>query len=149
MSTDLTRARHVARRVVMITSAGPEPSLEDVALSLATVCAETGQRVALISTSGLGSPQDDSELPQTTPLWWKHWPSYPNGAASSTEVEGGSLVAGPLSPADVADRLGETSVPGVSRLDLRYFVEHPAQGVIRVPDVLAALRQLVDVVILS
>ena len=45
----------------MVTSPGPEPSLGDVALNLATVCAETGQRVALVSTSGLASPAD-SEL---------------------------------------------------------------------------------------
>ena len=45
--------------------------------------------------------------------------------------------------------LGETGVPGVSRLDLRYFVGHPAQVVIRVPEVLAALRQIVDVVFLE
>ena len=48
-----------------------------------------------------------------------------------------------------SDLLGETGVPGVSRLDLRYFVGHPAQVVIRVPEVLAALRQVVDVVFLE
>jgi hypothetical protein len=148
MSSDLNPARHAARRVVMITSPGPEPSLGDVALSLATVCAETGQRVVLMSTSGLDSPEGDSELGRTVPLWWKNWPSPPNGATSSSDV-GRSLVAGPLIPADVEDRLGETSVPGVSRLDLRYFVGHPAQVVTRMPDVLAALRQIVDVVILE
>ena len=45
--------------------------------------------------------------------------------------------------------LGETGVPGVSRLDLRYFVGHPAQVVIRVPEVLAALRPIMDVVFLE
>ena len=45
------------------------------------------------------------------------------------------------------DLLGETSVSSVFRLDLRYFVGHPAQVVTRMPDVLAALRQIVDVVI--
>ena len=45
--------------------------------------------------------------------------------------------------------LGETSAPGVSRLDMRYFVGHPAQVVIRMPEVLVALRQIVDVVILE
>ena len=47
------------------------------------------------------------------------------------------------------DLLGETGVPGVSRLDLRYFVSHPAQVVIRAPEVLAALEKIVDVVILE
>jgi Mrp family chromosome partitioning ATPase len=149
MSNNLTPARHAARRVVMVTSAGPEPSLGDVSLNLATVCAETGQRATLVSTSGLASPAD-SELPQTTPLWWKNWPSPQRGdASSSNDGENTTLVSGPLSPADVEQLLGETSVPGVSRLDLRYFVGHPAQVVIRMPDVLAALRQIVDVVILE
>jgi Mrp family chromosome partitioning ATPase len=145
----LTPARHAARSVVMVTSAGPEPSLGDVALNLATVCAETGQLVTLVSTSGLATPAD-SELPQTTPLWWKNWPSPSSGdASSSTDRDNTSLVSGPLRPADVKDLLGETAVRGVSRLDLRYFVGHPAQVVIRMPDVLAALRQIVDVVILE
>jgi Mrp family chromosome partitioning ATPase len=147
--SNLTPARHAARNVVMVTSAGPEPSLGDVALNLATVCAETGQRVTLVSTSGLASPAE-SELPQTTPLWWKNWPSPRTGAESSSgDRENTSLVSGPLSPADVEELLGETAVPGVSRLDLRYFVGHPAQVVIRMPDVLTALRQIVDVVILE
>jgi Mrp family chromosome partitioning ATPase len=146
----LTPARHAARSLVMVTSPGQESSLGDVALNLAKVCAETGQRVALVSTSGLAEPAD-AELPQTTPLWWKNWPSPRSGdaAAPSTNGRDATLVSGPLSPDDVNDLLGETSVPGVSRLDMRYFVGHPAQVVIRMPDVLVALRQLVDVVILE
>jgi Mrp family chromosome partitioning ATPase len=103
-----------------------------------------------VSTSGLAEPAD-AELPQTTPLWWKNWPSPRSGdaAAPSTNGRDATLVSGPLSPDDVNDLLGETSVPGVSRLDMRYFVGHPAQVVIRMPDVLVALRQLVDVVILE
>ena len=46
---------HSSRRVVMVASAGPEPTLADVATNLATVCAEIGQRVALLSTAGLDS----------------------------------------------------------------------------------------------
>jgi hypothetical protein len=38
---------------------------------------------------------------------------------------------------------------GVSRLDLRYFVSHPAQVVIRAPEVFAALEKIADVVILE
>jgi hypothetical protein len=37
----------------------------------------------------------------------------------------------------------------VARVDLRYFVGHPAQVVIRVPEVLAALCEIVDVVFLE
>ncbi len=141
-------ARHAARRVVMVTSPGPEASLADVATNLATVCAEAGQRVVMVSTSGLASPEDSAELPHSTPLWWKNWPSPGSGADFRTE-ERGSLLSGPLNPAVVEDLLGDTGVPGVSRLDLRYFVGHPTQVVVRVPDVLDALRQIVDVVILE
>jgi len=137
------------RRVVMVASAGAEPSLDDVVTNLATVCAQIGQRVALLSTAGLASPGAEAELPQSTPLWWKQWPSPGNGAELPTEEERGSLLSGPLKPTDVENLLGETGVPGVSRLDLRYFVGHPVQVVIRVPEVLAALREVVDVVFLE
>jgi hypothetical protein len=142
-------AQHSGRRVVMVASAGPEPTLADVAINLATVCAEIGQRVVLVSTAGLASPGDDSELPQSTPLWWKEWPSPGNVAGLPTRAERGSLLTGPVSPDDVEDLLGDTGVPGVSRLDLRHFVGHPVQVVVRFPEVLAALRQIVDVVILE
>jgi hypothetical protein len=52
-------------------------------------------------------------------------------------------------PAEIEALLGETGVPGVRRLDLRYFVQHSAQVVIRVPEIIAALQQIVDVVILE
>ena len=143
----LTPARHAARSVVMITSPGPEPSLGDVALRLATICSEVGQRVALVSTAGLGEPEE-ADLPRTTPLWWKNWPSPGRDDTFSAEPAN-PLLSGPLNPGDVEDLLGATSVSGVFRLDVRYFVGHPVQVVIRMPDVLAALRQIVDVVILE
>lgn len=137
------------RRVVMVASAAAEPSLEDVVTNLATVCSEIGQRVVLLSTAGLASQEADVELPQTTPSWWKQWPSPGNGASFAVEEERDSLLSGPLNPTDVEELFGETGVAGVSRLDLRYFVGHPAQVVIRVPEVLAALRDVVDVVFLE
>ena len=137
------------RRVVMVASAETEPSLPDVVTNLAAVCAQIGQRVALVSTAGLASPGVEAEMPQSTPLWWKHWPSPGDGAGFPAEKESGSLLSGPLDPTDVENLLGETGVPGVSRLDLRYFISHPTQVVIRVPEVLAALQQIVDVVFLE
>jgi hypothetical protein len=137
------------RRVVMVASAEVEPSLSDVVTNLATVCAETGQRVALVSTAGLSSPAGDPELPQSAPLWWRHWPTPGNGAGVPIGDEQVRTLTGPVSPTDVEHLLGETGVPGVSRLDLRYFVGHPAQVVIRVPEVLTALLQVVDVVFLE
>ena len=124
----------------MVTSAGAEASLPDVVTNLATVCAETGQRVALLSTAGLASPGMESELPQSTPMWWNQWPSPGNGDALPVEENRSRLLSGSLNPTDVEPLFGETGVPGVSRLDLRYFVGHPAQVVIRAPEVLAARR---------
>ena len=133
----------------MVASAATEPSLEDVVTNLATVCAETGQRVVLVSTAGLASPGAESELPQSMPLWWKQWPFPGDDAGLTIEGERRNLLSGSLNPADVEKLLGETGIPGVSRLDLRYFVGHPAQVVIRVPEVLTALLDLVDVVFLE
>ena len=144
-----SRFGHSDRRVVMVASAGTEISLGDVVTNLATVCAEIGQRVALISTSGFAAPQGDSELPQSTPLWWKQRPFLENGTSLPDEEERARLLTGPLNPTDVEHLLRETDVPGISRLDLWYFVGHPAQVVIRVPEVVAALCQIVDVVFLE
>jgi hypothetical protein len=132
----------------MVVSAEVEPSLADVVTNLSNVCSEVGQRVALVSTAGLASLGAGSELPQP-PLWWKQFPSPGNGAAHTAEGNRNSLLSGPLNPIDVENLLGETGIPGVSRLDLRYFVGHPTQVVIRVPEVLAALREIVDVVFLE
>jgi hypothetical protein len=146
---ELGFAKHAGRRVVMAVSAGTEPSLEEVVTNLATVCAEIGQRVVVVSTAALASPTVDPELPQPAPLGWKDWPAPGNGSGLLIEEERVRLKTGPLDPSEVEQLLGETGVPGVSRLDLRYFVNHPAQVVIRVPEVLAALRQIVDVVFLE
>ena len=143
------RAGGSGRRVVMITSPGIEPTLSDVATNLATVCAETGQRVVIMSTAGLASPQEAADVEGAAPLWWRSWPGSPGSAGASPEEERVRLVSGPLHPADVERLLGDTGVPGVSRLDLRAFVGHPAQVVVRMPDVLAALEEIVDVVILE
>lgn len=142
-------ALQMDRRVVMVTSAGEEPSLTDVVTNLATVCAEVGQRAVLVSTAGLESPAADPEMSSSPRLWWKHWPALGDGAGLPLEEERVRLQTASLNPADVELLLGSTGVPGVSRLDLRYFISHPAQVVVRVPDVLAALRQIVDVVFLE
>jgi hypothetical protein len=137
------------RRVVMVASAEEEPSLADVVTNLATVCSEIGQRVALVSTAGLESPEPGPPLPQSSHSWWKQWPSHGRANGRAIEEERERLLSGPLDAADVEDRLGETGIPRVSRLDLRYFIGNPVQVVIRVPEVLAALLQVVDVVFLE
>ena len=137
------------RRVVMVASAGAEPSLADVVTNLATVCAQTGQQVALVSTAGLAAHDVGAGLPQSTLSWSKQLPSPGNGSGLSIEEGRDRFLTGHLNPTDIEHLLGETGVPGVSRLDLRYFVGHPVQVVIRVPEVVAALRQIVDVIFLE
>ncbi len=145
----LTPAKRAARKVVMVTSPGAESTLVDVVINLATISAEIGQRVVIVGTEGLAAPSDGSELPLATNTRWKELTSSGNGAEHPTEDMEARLKVGSLDPADVEDLLGDTGVPGVSRLDLRYFVSHPAQVVIRAPEVLAALKKIVDVVILE
>ena len=65
-SLDLTPARHAARSVVMVTSPGSEPSRATVAVNLATVCAEIGQRVVVVTTEGLDVHLNGLE-PQVVP----------------------------------------------------------------------------------
>jgi hypothetical protein len=144
-----SRAGGTERRVVMVATADVEPSLADVVTNLATVSAEIGQRVALVSTAGLETPDPGPQLPQSSPLWWKQWPVPGTGNGLTVEEERHRLLTGPLDVADVEDLLGDTGIPGVSRLDLRYFISNPVQVVIRVPEVLAALLQIVDVVFLE
>jgi hypothetical protein len=143
----LAPARHAARRVVMVTCPGDESTLVDVVFNLATVCAEVGQQVVIIGTKGLSAPPDGSELPQAPSLQSKDWSSsWADGMLPAHEMRD-RLQTGPVDPSDVKAHLGETGVPGVSRLDLRSFVGHPARVVMRAPEVLAALQTFVDVVI--
>jgi Mrp family chromosome partitioning ATPase len=134
-SLDLTPARHAARSVVMVTSPGSEPSRASVAVNLATVCAEIGQRVVVVTTDGFDAHVDGQEPPSS--------------AGPLADDERDRRLTGPLRPDEVRDLLGDTSVPGVSFLDLKHFVAHTTQVVIRVPEVLDALREVVDVVILD
>jgi Mrp family chromosome partitioning ATPase len=133
-SLDLTPARHAARSVVMVTSPGLEPTRPAVAVNLATVCAEIGQRVVIVTTDGIDAHVDGLE---------------PLRSAAPLTNELDRRLAGPLRPEDVQDLLEDTSVPGVSFLALQHFVAHTSQVVIRVPEVLDALRDVVDVVILE
>ena len=135
-SRELTPGRHLARRtVVMVASPGSESTRAAVVFNLATVCAEIGQRVAVVSTAGI---EVDGVGPNS-----------PNMVGPSTQKEPDRRLTQPLEPADVQDLFENTSVPGVSLLDLQHFVGHPTQVVIRVPEVLYALREVVDVVILD
>ncbi len=132
----------------MVTSPGEESTLGDVASNLAAVCAEVGQKVVLLNTAIFGNlAEDDAESPMP-PLWWLNWPA-PQSATKSPEEERLRLQTDEVRSAEIETLLGETGVPGVRRLDLRYFIKHTAQVITRVPEILAALQQIVDVVILA
>jgi Mrp family chromosome partitioning ATPase len=144
-SLGLPAGRHAARRsVIMVTSPGSEATRAVVAINLATVCAEIGQRVVVASTFGIEGPRDVAEGAEGS-----EGVEGLEGAGPSTHVERVPRLSGPVRPSDVHDMLEETSVPGVSFLALQHFVNHPTQAVIRVPEVLDALRDVVDVVILE
>jgi len=134
---DVSGGRHQARRtVVMVASPGTEPTRAAVALNLATVCAEIGQRVAVVTTSGIDAQEAQGRPPELT------------GPQTIEDVAERRL-PGLLQPADVQPLLESSGIPGVSMLDLRHFVAHPTQVTIRVPELLSALREIVDVVILD
>ena len=136
------------RSVVLVTSPGTESSLPGVALNLATVCAEVGQRVVLLSTANLAVPTEGVDEPPMPALWWLHWPAPPEGT-TSVEEQRLRLQTDAVTASDVEALLGESEVEGVRRLDLRYFVKHPGQVVVRVPQIVTVLRQIVDVVIIE
>jgi Mrp family chromosome partitioning ATPase len=119
----------------MVTSPGSEPTRASVAVNLASVCAEIGQRVVIVTTDDIDARLDEGDLPRIL--------------APLADNERDRQRTGPLSPEDVQDRLEDTSVRGVSFLALQHFVAHTSQVVIRIPEVLDALRDVVDVVILD
>jgi hypothetical protein len=90
--------------------------------------------VVIVTTDGLDAHVDGLE---------------PLRSAAPLTNELDRRLAGPLRPDDVRSLLEDTSVPGVSFLALQHFVAHTSQVVIRVPEVLDVLRDIVDVVILE
>ena len=106
-SLDLTPARHAARSVVMVTSPGSEPTRAAVAVNLATVCAEIGQRVVIVTTDGLDAHVDGLEPPRST--------------APLTDDERDRRLTGPLRPDGRAGSAGghqrsRRVVPGLAAL---------------------------------
>ncbi len=108
------------RRVVLVASPGSEPTRAIVAASLATSCAESGRTVVVISTG-------------------------------SVPMNGESAYAPPaiIESSEVAALLEETSVPGVSVLPMEQLASHSSQLMSVAPGVIAALRDLVDLVIID
>jgi Mrp family chromosome partitioning ATPase len=110
------------RRVVLVASAGTEPSRPYVAANLAAIYAEAGDRVVVISTG---------EVEAGT-----------NGAHTAT-------VSGEIRPEDIEAHLEPSRLEHVSRLPLSPFISRSGQLVTRMPAVLDAVRQVSDVIIVE
>jgi Mrp family chromosome partitioning ATPase len=105
-----------------VTSTTTEPSRPKVVANLAATYAEAGERVIVVSTSDLDS-------------------GSPSGAAGAYE--------GPISPADIEAALVPASPDGVSLLSFGRFMANSGQLVNRAGTVLAAARQVADIVLIE
>ncbi len=110
------------RSVVLVVSAGSEPSRPHVAANLAAIYAEAGQQVVVISTGNIGT-------------------------GTPTAGTGSELVD--IRIEDVARRLQPSRLANVYRLPLGSFIANSGQLVTRAPSLLKAARRLVDVVIVE
>jgi Mrp family chromosome partitioning ATPase len=108
------------RQVILVVSAGTEPTRPHVAANLAAIYAEAGQRVVVISTGQLwlGGNQ-------------------------------GRQTAGEIRPEDVEAQLKPSRLDNVFRLDLGHFVANSSQLVNRAPAIFDAVRTLSDLVIVE
>jgi Mrp family chromosome partitioning ATPase len=113
-----------ARQIVLVVSAGLEPSRPHVAANLAAVYAEAGQKVVVISTGEIDAS--------------------PGGNRSN-----GSVASGEITTEDVRAHLEPSRLENVSRLPLDPFVPNSGQLVNRAPLVLEAARKLSDVIIVE
>ncbi len=109
------------RRVVLVVSAGDEPSRPYVAANLAAIYAEAGERVVVIST----------------------------GEVDTRSNGDGASVNGSIRPEDVQAKLEPSRLEHVSRLSLKPFVTTSGQLVSRMPAIFEAVRPLTDVVIVE
>ncbi len=110
------------RQVIMVVSAGSEPSRPYVAANLAAIYSEAGERVIVISTGGIDA--------------------VGNGAHTAT-------VAGDIRPYDIQAHLEASRLEYVSRLPLEPFVSRSGQLVTRMPAILEAAHQVSDVIIVE
>jgi hypothetical protein len=109
------------RKVILVASAGPEPTRPQVAANLAAIYAEAGERVVVISTGDLGP------LPGV----------------------GSGQFTGEIRPEDIQAQLEPSRLEHVFRLDIGRFVATSGQLVNRAPAIFGALRELCDLVIVE
>jgi Mrp family chromosome partitioning ATPase len=113
--------QHMARRsVVMVASPGEEPTRADVSFNLATVCAEVGQRVAIVSTSV------ESER---------------EAAHTDSESDENTVPRGSVEQLDLRNLLGDSAMPKVSLLDLKDLTVHHGQALAPLTDVVLVVAE--------
>ncbi len=110
------------RAIVLVASAGSEPSRPHVAANLAAIYAEAGQQVIVISTGNVES-------------------------GSPVALDGSN--ANEIRTEDVVSRLEPSKLANVYRLPLDSFIGNSGQLVMRAPSLLAAASRLVDLVIVE
>ncbi len=121
--TDASPLREVGdRHVVLVVSAGTEPSRPYVAANLAAIYAEAGDRVVVISTGEI------------------------EAGSISTHT---ASVNGEIRTEDIETHLEPSRLENVSRLPLRPFISRSGQLVTRVPAILEAARNVSDVIIVE
>jgi Mrp family chromosome partitioning ATPase len=113
------------RQVILVVSAGSEPTRPHVAANLAAIYGEAGQRVVVISTGDLEAGVGGA--------------NGANGANGFSEIR----------TEDIEARLEPSRLECVSRLPLGPFVANSGQLVDRAPAIIEAARSLSDVVIVE
>lgn len=110
------------RQILLVVSAGTEPTRPQVVANLAATYAEAGQRVVVIDTGELDSVRVN---------------------------EGDASLTGEIRPEDIAARLEPSRLENAWRLPLRPFIRNSGSLVTRAPVVLDALRSVADAVIIE
>ncbi len=113
--------RPSTRQVVLVVSAANEPTRSTVVDNLAAVCADAGQRVIVVNTHDLRSGDDggDTGFPAT------------------------------MTPAVLARQVQRSRLEHVALLSLGQVIGSSGQLLARAPSVMAAARQLCDMVIIE
>jgi len=111
-----------SRDVLLICSTVDEPSRPRVVANLAATYAEAGEHVIVVSTG-------DLEVGTTFPA--------------------DGVLSGPVSPADIEQRITPAGPDNVSMLSMRHFMRNSGQLVSRAKEVLDAARTVASVVIVE
>jgi hypothetical protein len=159
------------RGVIMVTSAGSEPSTSEVVLNLAAAYAEAGERVLVVSTSELRSkgqfapmPDPSWTPPPTEPVHTgavqvpaggvpdaptQQFPAATAVAARVGDVGSGTGGRHSVTPEEVVARCVAQRISGVSKLELAALLRGPGELATRGDAVITTARQVADVVIVE